>query len=420
MNCGRRARSDSCFPAHTNSLLDGIPLVQGPTEEAKKYDQVLSKCWSFFLGNQKAAMRASSGWAAFGQMADVENVMADGAQISSRFAAALDARQLDHQLIISLPQESREDLIELWPNSLPARSLPIQISPQQLARDIKTIDLQWSLPPRSELKLALTASSEGAANRLAGQATTLIDSDQQWKSAFRVRTEKKSVNIESTGNPESPAFAIVLAEISNEVTQHRQQALRLQTMNRMKQIGLGLHNYHSAYGHFPLPATKNTDGRELLSWRVATAPFMGEQPIYQAIDRTQAWDSAANQKFTQTDVSGFHTPGVLGGKTAIRLPSITGSLWDGTHEKPQLREIADGTSNTIAVAIAPVDQAVPWTKPEVWQLDESDLIGSFFGDRDEVIVLSFDGAVHVITKAEMTNDRLRGLLTIAGREISDW
>lgn len=408
------------FSWRTSDLIDGIPLVQAPTQDPKVFDQVLSKCWEFFLRNGEHDMKASSGWATFGQKADVALVTADAFQGTSRFDAALAHRLLDHQLIINLPAESREDLIALWPQELVAGSLPIKLSPQQLVRDVEAIDLQWSMPPKSEVRVALTASSEAAADRLAEQTQTLLDLGEQWKSAFRVNVDNGSVVIEPTGNPDSPAFAILLAEISKEVSRQRQQTQRLQTMSKMKQIGLALHQYHDANSHFPLPAIKNADGKELLSWRVAIAPFLEQRAMYNAIDKQQAWDSKVNEIFTQTIIPNYETPGVAGAMTAIRLPSIKGSMWDGTHENPQFRDITDGTSNTIAAAIAPVDQAVPWTKPEVWQLDENDLMGSFFGDRDEVIVISFDGSAITLRKAHMSNERLRGLLTIAGGELSDW
>ncbi|TWU18349.1 DUF1559 family PulG-like putative transporter [Allorhodopirellula heiligendammensis] len=415
----RQSGTDRLFVSwRTSDILSGMPVVQAATENSETLRKVLSKVWESLFGVIASDMKVNSVWATFGR--DIERIASGTIQTTERFASPLANRQLDHQFVISLPPESRDDLIALWPQTLPAGWLPIAISPQQLVQDIEMIDVQWSLPPQAALKIALQATSDEAVQRLIEQVNALTEARGPWKSALRVAADDRAVMIESQPPPAASIALIILDEVSGQVD-HSRQETRTQTMiNRMKQIGIGLHNYHSAYKHFPLPATTNASGDELLSWRVSTAPFTGEQRIYEEIDKHQTWDSEANQEFTHTIVAGFQSSVAEAGMTAIRLPAIKGSMWDGTHEKPHFREITDGTSNTIAVAIAPIDQAVPWTQPEVWQLDENDLIGSFFGDRDEVIVLAFDGAVHTLKKADMTNERLRGLLTIAGREVFDW
>jgi len=60
------------------------------------------------------------------------------------------------------------------------------------------------------------------------------------------------------------------------VQQARESAARTSCLNNLKQIGLGLHAYHSSHGRFP---GSNTQIR--LGWMVLILPQMGEESLYQ-------------------------------------------------------------------------------------------------------------------------------------------
>jgi hypothetical protein len=63
---------------------------------------------------------------------------------------------------------------------------------------------------------------------------------------------------------------------------------RKEVPNQLKQIGLALHNYHTAYRTFPAAAITDKNGKPLLSWRVAILPFMGVGETLQAIQAGRA------------------------------------------------------------------------------------------------------------------------------------
>ena len=67
------------------------------------------------------------------------------------------------------------------------------------------------------------------------------------------------------------------------VTASREAAMRAQSMNNMKQLGLALHIYASANKHFPPAAICDKDGKPLLSWRVAVLPFLEQKALIRPI-----------------------------------------------------------------------------------------------------------------------------------------
>ena len=75
----------------------------------------------------------------------------------------------------------------------------------------------------------------------------------------------------------------------------------MQAVNNLRQIGLGMHNYHATYNRFPGPAITNDKGDRLLSWRVAILPFIEQQALYEQFHLDEPWDSDHNIKLLDRD-----------------------------------------------------------------------------------------------------------------------
>ncbi|MCH2129243.1 MAG: DUF1559 domain-containing protein [Pirellulaceae bacterium] len=93
-------------------------------------------------------------------------------------------------------------------------------------------------------------------------------------------------------------IAILIALLLPAVQAAREAARRVHCGNNLKQIGLALHNYHSAHRSFP--AGYSTDGKPISpskhgSMLVAILPFIEQLALYQLIDFTQHQSAETSQ-----------------------------------------------------------------------------------------------------------------------------
>ncbi|MBN9523059.1 DUF1559 domain-containing protein [bacterium] len=71
--------------------------------------------------------------------------------------------------------------------------------------------------------------------------------------------------------------------------------------NNLKQIGLALHNYESAYQYLP-GNSYDKDGKALLSWRVHILPFLEQTALHQRFKLDEPWDGPNNKAVSETVV----------------------------------------------------------------------------------------------------------------------
>ncbi len=181
-------------------------------------------------------------------------------------------------------------------------------------------------------------------------------------------------------------IAVLIALLLPAVQAAREAARRAQCVNNLKQLGLGMHNYHSSIDKFPLGKSKGMNnvgsygGWTDWSSQAMMLPYMEQAPLFNSINFNflGGYDIAGNINSTawNTKISGFLCPsdGNAGsGAGSNNTNSYRGSIGTTTDVNSYyngnstgvfayvvsfgLRDITDGSSNTIAYAESLVGDA---------------------------------------------------------------
>jgi hypothetical protein len=334
-------------------------------------------------------------------------VSAEGVERPDLILPLSDDDLLDHNLVIALPEETRRDLIGLWPDRLPEQS-PVQFSPRSMATDISRIIIALRLPPEPLMVVRIETPDAIAAGRVKEVIGKLIALGGEVAAPIDIEVELETVNLRATPD----AFAQVAIAIASPA---RKRASQMMISNTMKQIGLAIHSYYAKEKHLPPLYFADDNGKPLLSGRVALLPYIEQRAMYRSLKLDQAWNSEANMQFSSTLIPTYCYER-RDATTTIRFPVYPGSLWHGDGPPKDFRDVTDGTSFTIAAIDAPESAAIEWANPQPWVLSVDDPMSDVFGDRDSATVVMLDGAVLVLRKSEMTNDKLKAMLTIDGGE----
>jgi prepilin-type N-terminal cleavage/methylation domain-containing protein/prepilin-type processing-associated H-X9-DG protein len=204
-------------------------------------------------------------------------------------------------------------------------------------------------------------------------------------------------------------IAVLIALLLPAVQSAREAARRIQCYNNLKQIGLGLHNYHSTHGSFPLGLTKAWSdgyGGSLQSWgswgpSAQLLPYLEQQPLYNSANFNWVcwWSSGwpINSTVVNTTLNAFICPSdglspvpipasdlknsgnlnnyhasvgtttnySVGESPGFPLSPDTTGIFTQVGRVYGLQSITDGSSNTIAygealVGLDSAQQGVRW------------------------------------------------------------
>jgi prepilin-type N-terminal cleavage/methylation domain-containing protein len=103
-------------------------------------------------------------------------------------------------------------------------------------------------------------------------------------------------------------IAVLIALLLPAVQQAREAARRMSCTNKMKQIGLALHNHHATYGQFPNGSlvadspsfnqpnwcTQGAATGAGAPWSVLILPFLEQSPLYEQFDLTSPFTTTSN------------------------------------------------------------------------------------------------------------------------------
>ena len=178
------------------------------------------------------------------------------------------------------------------------------------------------------------------------------------------------------------------------------RAQRTRSTNNLKKIGIAFHNHHDTFRKFPDEAVRDNDDTPLLSWRVKLLPFVGERALFDRFKMDEPWDSPHNRALIDEMPSVYKVPGVDLKPGHTTYVGVVGpdTVFDPGRPGMAIREITDGTSNTLLVIEAAQESAVAWTKPADLPLEVFSAGSGFLGARrGGFIGLNNDGAVHFLS-----------------------
>ncbi len=310
------------------------------------------------------------------------------------------------------------------------------------------IEVQWTAMP--QITVAIVAPDEAKAQQLEALINKAIDLGQQ------MALQQMQQGMEETQDPVQQATAQYMVRLNEylfkllrpqrrgtilSVTQGGQQSVqvattgvlislllpavqaareaarRSQSQNNLKQIGLAFHNHHDTFKELPPRAIADPSGKPLLSWRVKLLPFLEEKALYDQFHLDEPWDSQHNKQLLAQMPAVYARPGskAAPGMTVYLAPVADGTIWNA-GKAISFAAIRDGTSNTIAVVEAADGAAVPWTKPDDWQVDPSDPLKGVRDSRPGGFqALILDGSVRFLANS-LDPAVFKALLTMAGGE----
>jgi prepilin-type processing-associated H-X9-DG protein len=165
-------------------------------------------------------------------------------------------------------------------------------------------------------------------------------------------------------------FAIIgiLASVLLPAVQLAREAARgFACKNNLKQIGIALHNYQDVHRVLPVGCIEWRGFRapptfRQLAWSAFLLPFVEQPSLHSQIDFSKAYDHVINARAASRRLSVFECP-TAQNRNLIRAQTDYGGLFgeiildreqdDGVflYDRPiALRDILDGTTNTIAVS----------------------------------------------------------------------
>jgi prepilin-type N-terminal cleavage/methylation domain-containing protein len=203
-------------------------------------------------------------------------------------------------------------------------------------------------------------------------------------------------------------IGVLVALLLPAVQSAREAARRMKCQNHLKQIGLGLHNYHDVHGGLPpggMATASTAAANDGMGFHVFLLPYVEQDALFRQFNTSNPYNAAPNRALGATKVGFYLCPSAINlytENTGEYAPSgekgwtthyhgnmgpndVTSNRYEvisstnggqatqgvlGRDTKTRLAEITDGTSNTFMVGETSWTRGNPVTNVvgyRVWQ-----------------------------------------------------
>ncbi len=303
-----------------------------------------------------------------GVPAVLDRLQALKAQPRPEFTAAFKTPAAPLQLIVAPGPDQHRVLQETFPTFPPPWQ---QLTGQAISDGIQWAVLSMDMSPALKARLLVESKNDAAAEQLKQIAVTSLNQLAQLPQVQQIIPTAKDLaalvqpvvngkQVSVTLSEDAKTIEAVMKPLVDAIAAARQNAQRMQSMNNLKQLGMAMHNYHDTYKRFPPAASYDASGKPLLSWRVLILPYIEQKALYDQFKLDEPWDSEHNKKLIPIVVKTYQDPnaGLKPGMTTYLVPVGEGTVFGG-KESLRLRDIIDGTSNTLMIVSVTPDRAYP-------------------------------------------------------------
>lgn len=297
-----------------------------------------------------------------------------------------------------------------------------------------------SLPAQKRFRALVALATYDANNRRWGERATFVIEQLltanplhlgSWVEAFRplraalIRPLLETKTRGHWSDQQKHLASTLLADYARDQPQViADLMLRTQSENKLQQLALAMHNYHSMHKHLPLLSITSKAGTPQLSWRVALLPYIEQDSLFKEFKLDEPWDSPHNLKLLSKMPKVYAHPV----KTQSSQPFSTHYQVFVGKDAPFLEgrkvrmpaSFADGTANTIIIVEAA--DAVPWSKPADLVYDANKPLPKLGGLFDDGFYVALGDASVRWISSKTTERTLRAAITPSGGETlgPDW
>jgi hypothetical protein len=126
-------------------------------------------------------------------------------------------------------------------------------------------------------------------------------------------------------------------------------------------------------------------------------PYLEENELYKQFRLDEPWDSEHNKKLLGQMPAVYANPNLADRtRTNYLVPVGDDTIFKG-DTSTKLADVKDGVSKTIMLLEADADRAVPWTKPDDYQIDPDSVSAGLGAFRAGGFLAAFaDGSVRFV------------------------